>query len=97
MYLMKCVWAKPMSMSTYLGARRVLSPPLASLCCGVCSITLSLLVYRNIRVMALRWPLLVLLMWIVRFGVVDDRTIRGEMGRLEEVALEGIEVDITGE
>ena len=53
--------------------------------------------YRNIRVVALRWPLLVLLMWIVRFGVVDDRTIRGEMGRLEDVALEGIEVDITRE
>ena len=83
-------------MFAYLGVCRVLSPPFARLGCGICSITLSLLMCRSIRVMALRWRLLVPLMWIIRFGAVDDRTTRGGVRRLEEVALEWIEGDISG-
>jgi hypothetical protein len=34
-------------------------------------------------------------MWIFRFGAVDDHTTQGGMRRLEEVAVEWVEVDIT--
>jgi hypothetical protein len=83
-----------MTVSTYLEARRVLSPPLASLGYRICSTTLSLLMCRSIRVVVLRWLLLVLLMLILRFGVGGMWM---GMGRLEEVALEWIEVDVTGQ
>jgi len=86
-----------MTVSTYLGTRWVLSPALASVGCSICSITLSLLMCRRIWVVALRWLLLVVLAWIFRFGAVGNRTTRGGMRRLEEVAVEWIEVDITRE
>lgn len=82
------------SVPTYLGARRVLSSSLASLGRNLCSIVISFIVCRSIQLMTLRRELLVSMMGVFRYGAVDDRTTRG---RLEEVGVEWVEVEVTRE